>query len=456
MLLILSIIFYGLWRWDFALLMILSALVDYLASLKIATTTQQARKKAWLIVSLSVNLGLLVFFKYAYFIDNNLQAVCSIFGFSYSGLTSLPVTIILPLGISFYTFQTISYTIDVYRGNQVPTKDFALFATYVTFWPQLVAGPILRGSEVIPQFQTKQPFVWSNLNGGAYLVLVGLVKKVVLADNVALLVDEGFQLNTAFMSGWDVWILAILFGFQIYFDFSGYSDIAIGSAKMMGFHFPDNFSWPYFAKTPREFWRRWHISLSSWIRDYLYLPLLGVKFKGHSEGGLYIPEAARSNMIGGFTGALFITWIFMGFWHGAGWNFGIWGLYHAVMIFLFRKVGVVIRLADKFPMASGIVTFFLMMASWIPFRSKTVERTGELYMKMINPFSYAPGLGQLHISYLFYTIMILLGMTFLYFLYKQPRLRASAEWVKLAGVPVMVLLIIVYMQQVVQFIYFQF
>ena len=215
--------------------------------------------------------------------------------------------IILPLGISFYTFQTISYTVDVYRKVIKPEKDFIVYACYVTFFPQLVAGPILRAREVISQFKKTNNFNWDYISDGFRRVLYGLFLKVVLADNIAPLVNSGFDLSLETLSAIDVWTLAFLFGLQIYFDFSGYSHIALGSAKMIGISFPENFNFPYLANSPKDFWQRWHISLSSWVRDYIYLPLLGVKYQVSSKGGL-----ANATLNKNDQKTLFITWGLMG------------------------------------------------------------------------------------------------------------------------------------------------
>ena len=221
-------------------------------------------------ISLITNLGLLVYFKYLIFFANNAIGFANLLG---AEIDLIALKIILPLGISFYTFQTISYTVDVYRGFIKPEKIFCSICMLCNFFPQLVAGPILRAKEVIPQFVNRSSFSLDHLMIGLRFILFGLFLKVVLADNISILVDRGFIINVADLSAIDVWTLAFLFGFQIYFDFSGYSYIAIGSARMMGIVFPNNFNFPYISSSPKEFWQRWHISLSSWIRDYLYLPL---------------------------------------------------------------------------------------------------------------------------------------------------------------------------------------
>ncbi|RMG32834.1 MAG: MBOAT family protein, partial [Methanobacteriota archaeon] len=274
-----SLVFYGFWRIEFIPLMLFSTLVDFTAAQAIHASTQLSRKRIYLAISILINLGLLFYFKYLnFFVDNVIDAL-SVIGLQ---IEKPIMEIVLPLGISFYTFQTISYTVNVYRGFIKPEKNFVLYACYVTFFPQLIAGPILRAKEVIHQFHNRPNFNLVDFGHGIRLVLYGLFLKVVLADNVAPLVDAGYSMPTSMLSALDVWTLAFLFGFQIYFDFSAYSHIAIGCARMMGIHFPDNFFYPYLAHSPKEFWRRWHISLSSWIRDYLYLPLAGIRVQDRS------------------------------------------------------------------------------------------------------------------------------------------------------------------------------
>ncbi len=271
MLLIASCVFYGFWRWEFLSVMFISALTDYFTAIEIGKTPLENKKKRrfFLGVTLLVNLGLLFYFKYLYFLTENINLSMDWLYIDYQ----LPLyKIILPFGISFYTFETISYTVDVYRGLIKPEKKFIHYALFVTFFPKLVAGPIQRASELIEQLKNKPNFNWGFIIYGFERILLGLFLKVVLADNIAPFVDEGFALPTNSLSALDVWTLGFLFGFQIYFDFSAYSHIALGAAQMMGIKIPENFNYPYIASSFKDFWKRWHISLSSWIRDYLYLP----------------------------------------------------------------------------------------------------------------------------------------------------------------------------------------
>ena len=375
-----SIMFYGIWRVEFIPLMLFSTLVDYTAARAIDASTLLSRKRLFLTTSVSINLGLLFYFKYLYFFVENAIGALSIFGFQ---IDKPVLDIILPLGISFYTFQTISYTVDVYRGFIRPEKNFVLYACYVTFFPQLIAGPILRAKEVIHQFLHRPSFNLVEFGHGLRWVLYGLFLKVVLADNIAPLVDDGFANRFAAMSALDVGTLAFMFGFQIYFDFSAYSHIAIGSARMMGIHFPDNFFYPYLAHSPKEFWRRWHISLSSWIRDYLYLPLAGIQVQDRSTGGLAIvTEKERNKPKRNLLLVLLLTWAIMGLWHGANWTFILWGIYHAMFISIYRLAAPLAKNWAKWQtrVVGWAITLPIIMLSWIPFRAANISDTLNMWV----------------------------------------------------------------------------
>lgn len=450
-----SILFYATWRWDFALLMIFSALVDYTSALRIQQSQNPAVRRAWLLVSLVINIGLLCVFKYAYFLSDGFVTAGGWLGYETTGIRDRGLEIILPLGISFYTFQTISYTIDVFRRVSEPTRDFPAFLTYVTFWPQLIAGPILRAKEVIPQLLGKRVIDGRALGSGALWVLIGLFKKVVLADTIAPMVDEAFEIDPAKLTALDVWVSTFLFGFQIYFDFSGYSDIAIGSAKMLGISFPANFRWPYLAVSPRDFWSRWHISLSSWIRDYLYLPLSGAQFKTDSTGGLGTEGAA------GFrTRALFLTWGIMGLWHGAAWTFALWGLYHAALIYLYRVVKPLRDLPERWPSIAWTLMLLLGMAGWVPFRASSVGDSLILFAHLVNPFDYVfsgralAGASYVAAAGLLVGMLALSGGKWLW--QRNPRLSRAEPILTVAAVAGMTLMIVALLRPVRQFIYFQF
>ncbi len=454
MLFVASLIFYGFWQWSYVSLMIYSVALDYTCAIMIDRSNSCRGRKWWLAISMVGNLGMLFVFKYLLFTIGNVESVFQTIGLNWS----LPhPEIVLPLGISFYTFQTMSYSIDVYRGLIKPERNLILLGTYVTFFPQLVAGPILRATEVIPQLIKRPTFDWDNIFDGAERILNGLFLKVVLADNIAGFVDDGFGQGFATLSAIDTWTLSFLFGFQIYFDFSAYSHIALGSARMMGIVFPENFNFPYFSTSPREFWKRWHISLSSWIRDYLYLPLCGAKIQDRSEGGLPTEQGKQRSP----TLALFLTWAIMGMWHGANWTFLYWGIFHATWIFSYRTLVPVLNHLPQRVRRYGAwpVTLLLAMASWIPFRAESVSDAFALHTKLINPTAYT-WLGMRENTYIV-AALVMLGMCVTYLVKTQlsERLKNRAYAWFLTHSPVMgvqLALVYIFLRPVQQFIYFQF
>jgi D-alanyl-lipoteichoic acid acyltransferase DltB (MBOAT superfamily) len=357
-----SYVFYGWWDWRFLSLILFSTIIDYTVGLKLLNEKKESKRKMLLLVSIFVNLGFLGFFKYYnFFLDNFLTA----FSFFGAEIKANSLNIILPVGISFYTFQTLSYTIDIYKRKFEPTKDFIAFTAFVSFFPQLVAGPIERASNLLPQFYKKRVFEYHKAVDGLRQILWGLFKKIVIADNAAQIANEIFN-NSADYSGSTLVLGAIFFSFQIYGDFSGYSDIAIGTSRLFGFNLKQNFSFPYFSRDIAEFWRRWHISLSTWFRDYLYIPL------GGSRGGTWMK--IRN------TFAIFIV---SGFWHGANWTFIIWGLLNALYflpLLLLNKnrinTGVVAgdRLLPSLKelLQMGL-TFGLTVFAWIFFRAEDLN-----------------------------------------------------------------------------------
>ena len=447
-----SITFYGFWRVEFIPVLMFSVVVDWWVALRMSAVADKQRIKL-LFLSIFTNIGLLFYFKYLMFFADNLIGFANVFG---AQLDPIIINIILPLGISFYTFQTISYTVDVYRRHIDPEKNFLLYACYVTFFPQLVAGPILRAREVIKQFVERKLFSWEHIYWGLRRILYGLFLKVVLADNIAPLVDQGFRLQVETLSALDVWTLAFLFGFQIYFDFSAYSHIALGSARLLGIVFPENFNFPYMANSPRDFWRRWHISLSSWIRDYLYLPLTGAKVMDKSSGGLNI---ATSEI--GKNRALYATWAVMGLWHGANWTFVIWGVYHAFLISVYRLISSLGRKINyRFNKIGGMIfTLPLMMLGWIPFRAESLDQTFGMWIKVFDIKGYF-WLGLRENTYLI-TFILLVGLIFFSFLRKvffinSPHQSWDKQLLDFAAIAVMVASVVVFLRPINQFIYFQF
>jgi alginate O-acetyltransferase complex protein AlgI len=357
-----SYIFYGWWDWRFLSLIAFSTAVDYVVGNQLSITKKKNSRKLLLFTSVFVNLGFLAFFKYYNFFLENFVDAFSFFGHS---INTNSLNIILPVGISFYTFQTLSYTIDIYKNKIKPSKDIVSFAAFVSFFPQLVAGPIERAKNLLPQFYQQRKFDYYNAVDGMRQILWGLFKKIVIADNCAVFADHIFN-NYPDYSGSTLVLGAIFFTFQIYGDFSGYSDIAIGTARLFGFNLMQNFAFPYFSRDIAEFWRRWHISLSTWFRDYLYIPL------GGSRGTNY--KKIRN---------VFIIFLVSGFWHGANWTFIIWGALNAlyflpIMLLKRNRVNTDTVAKDSFfpsikELVSMIITFSLTVLAWVFFRSESVN-----------------------------------------------------------------------------------
>ena len=369
-----SYFFYGWWDYRFLSLILLSTIVDYLVGLNISKQGSKKKQKLLLLCSVLFNLSVLGFFKYYNFFVDSWVDLFSSLGYQIKSVWTL--NIILPVGISFYTFQTMSYTIDIYRKKLKPTKDFISFASFVSFFPQLVAGPIERASNLLPQILKKRVFEYEQGIQGLRLILWGMFKKVVIADTLAPMVDNIFG-NYQDLGGGVLWLGAVYFAFQIYCDFSGYSDIAIGTAKLFGFELMSNFRFPYFSRNIGEFWRRWHISLSTWFRDYLYIPL------GGSQEGEW--KSIRN---------IFIIFLVSGFWHGANWTFVFWGLFHSILFlpsFIFktnRKYTTSI-IAENTLLPSPkefiqvITTFTLVTIGWVFFRSETITDAFSYLNQMI-------------------------------------------------------------------------
>ena len=357
-----SYLFYAFWDWRFLSLLLFSTFTDYIIGICIGKEDNPKRRKAWLLGSISVNLGLLFVFKYFNFFIDSFVSAFHFFGADIQGHS---LNIILPIGISFYTFQTLSYTIDIYYKKLEPTRDFLSFAAFVSFFPQLVAGPIERATNFLPQFFTKRTFDPVFANEGLRQMLWGFFKKMVIADGCAKYANMIFE-NAGDYSGSALLLGTIFFAFQIYGDFSGYSDIAIGCAKLFGFHLKRNFAYPYFSRDIAEFWKRWHISLSTWFRDYLYIPL------GGSRGSLL--KVIRNT---------FIIFIVSGLWHGANWTFLIWGTLNAIYflpLLLSKKTKRYTDIVAKgkcLPSfkecCSMLITFALTLFAWIFFRAESVS-----------------------------------------------------------------------------------
>ncbi len=392
-----SYVFYGWWDWRFLSLILFSTLVDYTIGLSLQKSESPRLRKRLLWASILVNIGFLGVFKYYNFFVDNFVTAFSFFG---TPIQANSLDIILPVGISFYTFQTLSYTIDVYRNKLQPTSNFIAFVAFVSFFPQLVAGPIERATNLLPQFYTKRHFNYNKAVDGLRQILWGLFKKIVIADNCARYVDIIFDANQSY-SGSTLVLGAVLFAFQIYGDFSGYSDIAIGTSRLFGFNLKQNFAFPYFSKDIAEFWRRWHISLSTWFRDYVYIPL------GGSRGN----KAQQIRNV-------FIIFIVSGFWHGANWTFIIWGALNALYFLPLlltnnnrNEMEIVAKgkwLPSLRQLGQILLTFTLTTLAWIFFRAESMTHALEYLSGIMSSSLFT--IPQIRPSYLFILLLLFLGL----------------------------------------------
>mgnify|MGYP001454702656 FL=1 len=397
LILVSSYVFYGWWDYRFLSLIFLSTVVDYVIGLSISDQSSKKKQKLLLWGSVLFNLSVLGFFKYYNFFVDSWVELFSSLGYEIKSIWTL--NIILPVGISFYTFQTMSYTIDVYRKKLEPTKDFISFASFVSFFPQLVAGPIERASNLLPQILKKREFQYDQVIQGLKLILWGMFKKVVIADSLAPIVDDIFS-NYQDFGGGTLWLGAIYFSFQIYCDFSGYSDIAIGTSKLLGFELMSNFKFPYFSRNIGEFWRRWHISLSTWFRDYLYIPL------GGSQEGKW--KSIRN---------IFIIFLVSGFWHGANWTFIFWGLFHSILFlptFMFNKnrnyTSSIIAANTLLPslkeFINVVTTFLLVTIGWVFFRSESIGDSFSYLTSMISNINIVTHLSPKIGVYILFLVLV--------------------------------------------------
>ncbi len=370
LILVASYFFYGLWDWRFLFLILISSLIDYFAGIEIEKSTTKSRKKFFLFFSLFWNLGILFVFKYYNFF---ITEFTSLFGMNASDYAFSSLNIILPVGLSFYTFQTLSYSLDVYKGTLKPTKNLLNFLCFVSFFPQLVAGPIERAGNLLPQFSKKRTLDIFEFKDGLRLILWGLFKKMVVADNVAIAVNAIYA-NPEDHGSLSLFYASALFFFQIYCDFSGYSDIAIGSAKLFGFKLSKNFNIPYLSRSTAEFWQRWHITLTKWFTEYVYIPII----KKHRRNFYYK------------TIALFVSMALIGLWHGANWTFLFFGVFQAVAISMeripFKIKGKKVSLnyyLNKMPLIlAAIYSFILITSSCIFFRSENLNSAFYIIKKI--------------------------------------------------------------------------
>ncbi|MEM9940639.1 MAG: MBOAT family O-acyltransferase [Planctomycetota bacterium] len=421
-----SYLFYGWWDYRFLALILGSTVVDFLIARGIHTANSKSVKRLLLSLSVFANLGVLCFFKYFKFFIQSTEDLMAQVGWIVDWPT---LNIILPIGISFYTFQTLSYTIDVYRQKIQPENDFLKFATFVAFFPQLVAGPIVRASHFLPQLQSDRTFQFSNLTSGFHQMVIGFAKKLIIADTLAVVVDPVFAFPEGHCS-LDMIFAASLFSIQIYADFSGYSDIAIGAARMAGFELPLNFDRPFFAASFRDFWRRWHISLSTWLRDYLYFPLGG----------------SRQNQWMTYRNIM-ITMLLAGVWHGAGLTFAVWGLMLGAYLCMEAMIGPLVSqrcrkmIGERGTQAMGsLLVFAFLTFSLIIFRNPTLV-DGMAYLGgLFDPNGFSPNLLQnripllkaLAVSFGFFLIEASISWSFLpNTYYRQPMLRSATSLVLL-------------------------
>ena len=432
-----SYLFYGWWDYRFLGLILFSSVLDYFVGLGIARQTDARRRKLWLTLSIVANLGILGFFKYFDFFATSLAGLLQKLDIPFQPST---LRIILPVGISFYTFQAMSYTIDVYRGTIPACRNLVNFLAFVSFFPQLVAGPIERASHLLPQFERTLSINRSMLEEGVWLIVWGMFKKVVIADNLDPLVNMVYQNDT--YSGPAVALATVAFGFQIYCDFSGYSDIARGLARVLGFDIMVNFNLPYFASNIREFWQRWHISLSTWLRDYLYISL-----GGNRRG------AARTYA------NLFITMLLGGLWHGAAWNFVLWGALHGAGLVIHRAVAgrTARERASGFGTVAGwFITMVFVFYGWLLFRAQSFEQIVNM-TRALADWSAPAWIGSYVINLIAFILPLLLVE--LWQFRSRNRLVALSlpAWGKALLQAILLLAIILYWERTaLPFIYFQF
>ena len=442
-LLLASYLFYAAWNPPFVLLLWLSTIVDYVAAAQIAKSESKGARRGWLFLSMLTNLGMLGFFKYGGFLLDNFVGVAGAYGIDYHPAMA---SIILPVGISFYTFQTMSYTIDVYRRQSPPSKSFLDFALFVTFFPQLVAGPIVRPRQLMPQFKEEHQATRPQLMWGLGLMTLGMFQKIVLADSFLAPASEAVFNSPVAVGTLDAWLGALAFGGQIFFDFAGYSTIAIGAALCLGFSLPENFRYPYAAIGFSDFWQRWHISLSSWLRDYLYIPL-----GGNRKG----PTRTYINLM--------LTMLLGGLWHGAAWTFVAWGALHGFYLWLERFCRRIFgdqewtqRTLVRF--GTGLLTFAMITLTWVFFRASDFATAFNLLKAM---FGFSDGgMGVLATTDMVMTALIISALVGLSWILRDRMVEDVVGQVPwwLGGIAWATMLILIILTQGGggAFIYFQF
>ena len=450
-----SYLFYGWWNWRFLVLIAFTSLCSFFSGIAIEKSSTKRYKTFWMILNVVINLFILGVYKYYDFFVTSLANALNI-----NAETHL-LHLVLPVGISFYTFQALSYSIDVYRGKLEPTRDVVSFFAFLSFFPQLVAGPIERATNLLPQFLKKRSFNYSKAVDGLRQILWGMFKKVVVADNCAVFVDTIFG-NVDAHNASTLAIAAVLFSFQIYCDFSGYSDIAIGLGKLFGIDLMRNFNVPYFSRDIAEFWRRWHISLTTWFRDYVYIPLGGSR--PTNSQGIALEGMSKKTVVVRNT---FVIFLLSGFWHGANWTFLLWGFFHAVLFMPLilleknRKYTDVVAVGRFLPSVKEfsqiIFTFILATLGWIIFRADNIEMVNTYITRLFDPALW----GIPYLTNKVFTFLPLSIMIFMEWIHRGNSHGLSLEMVKNRFVRYMIyfalaIFIVINMGPEQNFIYFQF
>jgi alginate O-acetyltransferase complex protein AlgI len=440
MLLLASYVFYGLWNPPLIILLWISTVVDWTAGKRLAIEDNPQKRKFWLLLSMFVNLGFLAFFKYGDFLLENFVSLLNTVGVDFQ---AMPMDIILPMGISFYTFQTMSYTIDLYKRKIEPARTFLDFALYVTFFPQLVAGPIVRAKDLITQFYEEKRVTYNQLVWGLFLLTIGVFQKVVLADTLLSETADDVFGSSKLLYGIDAWIGTLAFSGQIFFDFAGYSTCAIGIALMLGITLPDNFRYPYASLGFSDLWGRWHISLSSWLRDYLYIPLGGNR---HGITRMYV--------------ALMLTMLLGGLWHGAAWTFMIWGGLHGTYLILekLQKQYVPFKITKWNGIFLSFLTFSCVNITWVFFRAREFDTAWNMIKSM---FYMQSNSEKILDSFTIIKVCIVIGILFLcHWIMRNTSMKEVAQktspWVLGVFWAILFFLIVIAQGSGEQFIYFQF
>ncbi len=432
-----SCFFYMFFKPEYILILAFTIVIDYYAGILIEQELEKSKKKKYLIASLVANIGVLAVFKYFNFLNTNITGLCNLFDVQ----NPIPyLSIILPIGLSFHTFQAMSYTIEVYRGNQKAEKHFGIYSLYVMFYPQLVAGPIERPQNILHQFYEKKEFNFDNALLGTNLIIIGLFKKMVIADRLSAYVNQVYSsLDTS--TTLSAWMAAVFFSLQIYCDFSGYSDIARGTAKFMGYDLMLNFNRPYLSKSVSEFWTRWHISLSSWFKDYLYIPLGGNRV---SKIKLY-----RN---------IFIVFLISGLWHGANFTFLVWGGLHAVYILIESLVPKIKNQSQALKLFNQLKVFVLVTIAWVFFRAASLDEAMHMIKLMfstdftLNMTQLTAGKGPFNLMLCFLAIAFLFAAYFLPLDMKFKNIKVNVAFLTIS----IILLFLLSKDAQGEFIYFQF